>query len=84
MIINNKKYIEEIKNKEINYNEIKKQNDILKEENIKLIEIKQGLNNNNDNDDINKKFFVELDESQMEKEEEINKLKMRKKIKRKK
>ena len=75
MIINNKKYIEEIKNKEINYNEIKKQNDILKEENIKLIEIKQGLNNNNDNDDINKKFFVELDESQMEKEEEINKLK---------
>ena len=71
LIIKNKKFSNESKEKEKKYNEIKNQYDILKEENIKLMEYKNSKND----EDINKNFFVEIDESQMQKLEEINKLK---------
>ena len=70
LITKNKNYGNDLKEKENKFNDIKKENDILKEENKKLIEIKNKLNNEN----INKDFFVEMDESQMQKEEELNKL----------
>ena len=70
MIINNKKYENELKEKDKKINDIKKLNDDLKQENEKLNDIKKSM----DNDDINKKLFIEMDESQMKKEEELNKL----------
>ena len=71
LILKNKKYTNELNEKEKKYNEIKNQYDILKEENTKLMEYKNSKND----EDINKNFFVEIDESQMQKIEEINKLK---------
>ena len=68
LIIKNKKYGNELKEKESKYNDLNEQYKKIKEENVKLIEIKNSLNNQN----INNNLFVEMDETQMKKEEEIN------------
>ena len=70
LIIKNKKYGNELKEKESKYNDLNEQYKKIKEENVKLIEIKNSLNNQN----INNNLFVEMDETQMKKEEEINTL----------
>ena len=66
----NKKYEKELKEKENKYNNLNEQYEKLKEENKKLEEIKNSLNNEN----INNNLFVEMDENEMKKEEEINAL----------
>ena len=72
LLLNNKKYINEIKEEKNKYNNLKKDYENLKKENQKLQEIKMSQYKD---EDINQKLIVEIDDEEMQRQEDIDKLK---------
>ena len=72
LLSSNKKYSNELKEEKTKYNKLKKDYENLQKENQKLKEIKASQNKE---EDINDKLIVEVDDEEMQKLEDINKLK---------